>query len=89
MGHLGDLGRQSVRRPIDFRTFSQRGFIDARLVTQGQNRGCQIGIGEGFPLSPATPPGMRFRTGRFERLRSTEMRDAQFVRPSQVQDPVK
>ena len=29
--------------------------------------------------SPATPPGMRVRTGRFEKLRSSETREAKAV----------
>jgi hypothetical protein len=40
--------------------------VDGRLVAAL----LEIGIGaEGLPRSPATPPGMRVRTGRFEELR--------------------
>ena len=44
------------------------------------NANPQIGIGgsrEGY--APATPPGMRVRTGRFEKLRSRQARHAQSV----------
>src|SRR5258707_12915608 len=39
-------------------------------------------------LSPPTPPGMRVRTGRFEKLRSAETGDTQFVGPSEIQHPL-
>ena len=38
--------------------------------------------------SPATPPGMRVRTGRFEKLRSRETGQSQSIRPVQGQDGV-
>ncbi|WP_212566995.1 hypothetical protein, partial [Pseudomonas syringae] len=38
---------------------------------RGQPSGC----------TPATPPGMRVRTGRFERLRSVESRQTQPIKP--------
>ena len=36
--------------------------------------------------APATPPGMRVRTGRFEELRSRESGNAQLVGPPEGQD---
>jgi len=44
--------------------------------------------GSSHLLSPPTPPGMRVRTGRFEKLRSTETGYAQPVRPGKVQHRV-
>ena len=44
--------------------------------------------GESYLSSPATPPGMRVRTGRFKKLRSRESGDAQPVRPSEIENLV-
>jgi hypothetical protein len=44
----------------------------------GSHRGC----------APATPPGMRVRTGRFERLRLGEAGEAQPVEVVDVQHPI-
>ncbi len=41
-----------------------------------------IGIGGGVSRAPATPPGMRVRTGRFEKLRPCESWEAQAIVPS-------
>jgi hypothetical protein len=44
--------------------------ITARLRSE-RDSACPIGIGGDLvDRSPATPPGMRVRTGRFEKLRS-------------------
>ncbi|MGH0275925.1 helix-turn-helix transcriptional regulator [Sinorhizobium meliloti] len=41
-----------------------------------------IGIGGGrYDRAPATPPGMRVRTGRFEELRSGEAADTEGIHP--------
>ncbi|MDW9739059.1 hypothetical protein GOC00_30655 [Sinorhizobium meliloti] len=42
----------------------------------------EIGIGGGhYDRAPATPPGMRVRTGRFEELRSGEAGDTEGIHP--------
>ncbi|RVQ33986.1 hypothetical protein CN068_24695 [Sinorhizobium meliloti] len=59
-----------------------------RAVTVGtaQDPRCDytdgIGIGGGrYDRAPATPPGMRVRTGRFEELRSGEAGDTEGIHP--------
>jgi len=46
---------------------------------RAREREAIIGIGGSVSCSPATPPGMRVRTGRFEKLRSSETREAKAV----------
>ncbi|AEG08138.1 mRNA-degrading endonuclease toxin of MazEF toxin-antitoxin module [Sinorhizobium meliloti] len=48
----------------------------------GQKHENRIGIGGGrCDRAPATPPGMRVRTGRFEELRSGEAGDTEGIHP--------
>ena len=53
-----------------------------QLADSNRDRGRRIG------RAPPTPPGMRVRTGRFEKLRSRELGHAQAVEERNVQQAV-
>jgi len=46
----------------------------------------QIGIGGSFRRAPPTPPGMRVRTGRFEKLRLRERGESESIEVGDVKD---
>jgi hypothetical protein len=45
-----------------------------------------IGIGGSFRRAPPTPPGMRVRTGRFEKLRLRERGESESIEVGDVKD---
>ena len=68
----------SVRRSTPL---SARGGLFRPLALPGYKAGNRD-RGSSHLLSPPTPPDKRVRIRRFEKLRSTETRDSQFVGPS-------
>ncbi|ASP89396.1 hypothetical protein CDO26_34535 (plasmid) [Sinorhizobium meliloti] len=58
------------------------GGAPCRVIRGSHRLRFEIGIGGGrYDRAPATPPGMRVRTGRFEELRSGEAGDTEGIHP--------